>query len=132
MLRYDRRRGAFEEGPTMRTVPESYQERMTTAEVEVHPSGRFVYVSNRGHNSIAVLRIDQSSGSLTLVETFALGGNSPRSFNIDPTGGYLIAMLQRSHFILPLRIDSATGKLSLAGDRITLPAPVCARFLEVG
>jgi 6-phosphogluconolactonase len=132
LLRYDRRRGVFEEGPTARTVPDSYQERMTTAEVEAHPGGRFVYVSNRGHNSIAVLRVDESNGSLTLVEAFSLGGNAPRSFNIDPTGGYLMAMLQRSHFVLPLRIDSATGKLSPAGDRIPLPAPVCAKFLQVG
>jgi 6-phosphogluconolactonase len=132
MLRYDRRRGVFEEGPTARTVPDSYQERMTTAEVEVHPGGRFVYVSNRGHNSIAVLKIGQPSGALSLVETFPLGGNGPRSFNIDPTGGYLIALLQRSNFILPLRIDPDTGKLSRAGDQIALPAPVCAKFLEVG
>jgi 6-phosphogluconolactonase len=132
MLRYDGRRGAFEEGPTARTVPESYRERMTTAEIETHPSGRFVYVSNRGHNSIAVLKIDEASGAPTLVETFPLGGSTPRSFNIDPTGGYLIAMLQRSNLIVPLQIDSATGKLSRAGDDIALPIPVCAKFLELG
>lgn len=132
MLRYDRRRGAFDEGPTARTVPDSYRERMTTAEVELHPGSRFVYVSNRGHNSIAVLKIDPSNGSLTLVEPFPLGGSTPRSFNIDPTGGYVIAMLQRSNFVLPLRVDADTGKLSRAGDPIPLPAPVCAKFLEVG
>ena len=132
MLRYDGRRGVFEEGPTARTVPESYQQRMTTAETEVHPGGRFVYVSNRGHNSIAVMKIEEANGALSLVEAFPLGGNGPRSFNIDPTGGYLIALLQRSNFIVPLRIDSETGKLSRAGDNIALPAPVCAKFLELG
>ena len=131
MLRYDGRRGVFEEGPTARTVPESYRERMTTAEIETHPAGRFVYVSNRGHNSIAVFEIDPANGALSLVETFPLGGNGPRSFNIDPTGGYLIAMLQRSNFIVPLRIDPETGKLSRAGDQISLPVPVCAKFLEI-
>ena len=95
MLRYDAQRGAFEEGPTARTVPESYRERMTCAEVEVHPSGEFVYVSNRGHNSIAAMRIDQSTGAPSLIEAFPLGGNNPRSFNIDPTGGYLFAHAAR-------------------------------------
>ena len=116
----------------MRTVPESDQTRGTSAETEVHPAGRFVYVSNRGHNSIAVMKIDQANGALSLVEAFPLGGNGPRSFNIDPTGGYLIALLQRSNFIVPLRIDAETGKLSHAGDNIALPAPVCAKFLELG
>lgn len=132
MLRYDARRGAFEEGPTGRTVPESYRERMTCAEVEVHPGGKFVYVSNRGHNSIAVMSIDQSTGAPSLIEAFPLEGNNPRSFNIDPTGGYLFAMLQRSHAIVPLRIDPQTGKLSRSGENVPLSAPVCAKFVEVG
>jgi 6-phosphogluconolactonase len=79
-----------------------------------------------------VLRIDQANGALTLVEAFPLGGNGPRSFNIDPTGRYLIALLQRSNLILPLGIDPETGKLLRAGDPIALPSPVCAKFLEVG
>jgi 6-phosphogluconolactonase len=131
MLRYDAQRGAFEEGPTGRTVPESYRERITCAEVEVHPSGEFVYVSNRGHNSIAAMRIDQSTGAPSLTETFLLGGNNPRSFNIDPTGGYLFALLQRSNAIVPLRIDPQTGKISKSAENIPLSAPVCAKFVEV-
>ena len=91
MLRYDARRGIFEEGPTARTVPEGDQQRVTPAECEVHPNGNFVYVSNRGHNSIAVMKIDQATGAPTLVEAFAPGGASPRSFNIDPTGRLLVA-----------------------------------------
>jgi 6-phosphogluconolactonase len=131
MLRYDARRGAFEEGPTARTVPESYRERMTCAEVEVHPSGEFVYVSNRGHNSIAVMSIDKSTGAPSLIEVFPLNGKNPRSFNIDPAGGYLFAMLQGSHAIIPLRIDPRTGKLSRSGENLPLSAPVCAKFVEV-
>jgi 6-phosphogluconolactonase len=132
MLRYDAGRGAFEEGPTARTVPESYRARMTCAEVEVHPSGEFVYVSNRGHNSIAVMSIDQSSGAPSLIEAFPLDGKNPRSFNIDPTGGYLFAMLEGSHAIVPLRIDLQTGKLSKSGENIPLSAPVCAKFVAIG
>jgi 6-phosphogluconolactonase len=131
MLRYDARRGIFEEGPTGRTVPESYRQRMTCAEVEVHPSGRFVYVSNRGHNSIAAMSIDRSTGAPTLIEAFPLDGENPRSFNLDPTGGYLFAMMQRSNAILPLRIDPQTGRLSKSADKIPLPAPVCLKFAEL-
>jgi 6-phosphogluconolactonase len=97
----------------------------------VHPSGEFVYVSNRGHNSIAAMRIDQSTGAPSLTETFLLGGNNPRSFNIDPTGGYLFALLQRSNAIVPLRIDPQTGKISKSAENIPLSAPVCAKFVEV-
>jgi 6-phosphogluconolactonase len=131
MLRYDAQRGAFEEGPTGRTVPESYRERMTCAEVEVHPSGEFVYVSNRGHNSIAAMSIDQATGAPSLIQAFPLDGKNPRSFNIDPTGRYLLAMLQGSHAIVPLRIDPETGKLSTYGDNIPFSAPVCAKFVEI-
>lgn len=131
MLRYDARRGAFEEGPTGRTVPESYREPMTCAEVEVHPSGEFVYVSNRGHNSIAAMKIDPASGAPSLIEAFPLGGSNPRSFNIDPSGTYLLAMLQKANAIIPLRIDRRTGKLSRYAENISLPAPVCAKFVPI-
>jgi 6-phosphogluconolactonase len=130
-LRYDAGSGAFAEGLTARTVPESYRERMTCAEVEVHPSGKFVYVSNRGHNSIAVMSIDPSTGAPALIEAFPLGGSNPRSFNIDPTGQYLFAMLQRVNAIVPLRIDPRTGKLSKSGENIPLSAPVCAKFVAI-
>ncbi len=130
MLRYDAQRGVFEEGPTARTVPESYRERMTCAEVEAHPDGRFVYVSNRGHNSIAAMSVDQSTGAPSLIEAFPLDGKNPRSFNIDPSGRYLFAMLQSSHAIVPLRIDPETGKLSRYGENIPLSAPVCLKFVE--
>jgi 6-phosphogluconolactonase len=90
-----------------------------------------VYVSNRGHNSIAVMSIDPSTGTPSLIEAFPLGGNNPRSFNIDPTGKHLFAMLQRSNAIVPLRINSQTGRLSRSGDNIALSAPVCAKFVEI-
>ena len=131
LLRYDAQRGIFEEGVTARTVPDSYRERMTCAEVEVHPSGNFVYVSNRGHDSIAVMSIDPVTGVPSLLETFPLGGSNPRSFNIAPDGGYLFAMLQRANAIIPLRIDPRTGKLSRFSDNISLSAPVCAKFVAI-
>jgi len=130
MLRYDSKSGVFEEGAVTRTVPKEATGRVSPAEAVLHPSGKFVFVSNRGHDSIAVLRIDPSDGSLELMEAFQPGGNGPRSFNVDPTGKWVFALMQRSNIIVPLRFDGA-GKLSVAGERITLPVPVCAKFVAL-
>jgi 6-phosphogluconolactonase len=131
MLRFDAARGVLEEGPVAASVPADYKGRTSPAECVVHPSGRFVYESNRGHNSIAVFRVDPGDGTLTLVESFPPGGETPRSFSIDPTGAFLIAMMQRSGTMIPLRIDPQTGKLAAAGDTLKLPVPVCAEFLLI-
>jgi 6-phosphogluconolactonase len=130
LLRYEGRSGVLEEGPTAASVPQNYTRRVSTAECVVHPSGKFVYVSNRGHNSITAFRIDPHSGTLTLVQTFLPGGETPRSFAIDPTGRFLIAMMQRSNSIVPLRIDARSGQLSSNGDLLSLPSPVCAVFAK--
>jgi 6-phosphogluconolactonase len=129
MLRFDAAHGTLEEGPVAASLPADYKGRVSPAECVVHPSGRFVYESNRGHNSIAVFRVDSSDGTLTLVETFLPGGETPRSFAIDPTGAFLIAMMQRTGTIIPLRIDPESGKLAAAGDTLKLPFPVCAEFV---
>lgn len=128
MLHYDRNRGVLKEGPVSATVPPDYKGRGSTAECAVHPSGKFVYLSNRGHNSIAIFKINPNNGTLTFVETFLPGGETPRSFAIDPMGRFLIAMMQRSDTIVPLRIDQRSGKLFQNAGRLTLPSPVCAVF----
>jgi 6-phosphogluconolactonase len=127
MLRYERGGGVLEEVGVTRTVPAEFTGRAIPAEAVMHPSGRYVLISNRGHESIAVLRIHPGDGSLTLVEAFQPGGAGARSFNVDPTGQWLFALMQRSNQIFPLRFDA--GKLSRAGDPIALPAPVCAKFV---
>jgi 6-phosphogluconolactonase len=129
MLHFDAARGVLEEGPVAASVPADYKGRTSPAECAVHPSGKFVYESNRGHNSIAAFRVNPDDGTLTLIECFVPGGETPRSFAIDPSGAFLIAMMQRSGTIVPLRIDQQTGKLSPAGDPLKLPLPVCAEFL---
>jgi 6-phosphogluconolactonase len=131
MLRYDAARGVLEEGPVAASVPADYKGRTSPAECVVHPSGKFVYESNRGHNSIAVFRVDSGDGSLTLIESFVPGGATPRSFAIDPSGRFLIAMMQRSGTIVPLRIDPKTGRLAPNEDPLKLPVPVCAEFLAI-
>jgi 6-phosphogluconolactonase len=132
MLRYDGARGVLEEGPVAASVPQNFSGRVSPAECVVHPSGRFVYESNRGHNSIAIFQVKPEDGTLTLVDTFLPGGETPRSFTIDPTGRFLIAMMQRSNSIVPLQIDLRSGKLSPNGDKLSLPKPVCALFTRLG
>jgi 6-phosphogluconolactonase len=132
MLRYDAARGALEEGPVAASVPSEYKGRTSPAECVVHPSGKLVYESNRGHNSIAGFRVSPGDGTLTLIESFVPGGETPRSFAIDPTGAFLIVMMQRSGTIIPLRIDQQTGKLEATGETLKLAVPVCAQFWTLG
>jgi 6-phosphogluconolactonase len=131
VLSYDPDRGAFREAGVTRTIPDEITGRVSPAEAVMHPTGAFVYLSNRGHDSIAVLKIDRSDGSLTLVEARQPGGSGPRSFNIDPTGNWLFALMQRSNSIVPLRIDGKTGRLTRSGDILSLPSPVCAKFVQL-
>jgi 6-phosphogluconolactonase len=102
----------------------------STAEVLVHASGRFLYGSNRGQDSISVFTIDQGSGRLGFVETVPTGGSTPRGFGIDPSGAYLIAGNQRSDSVVVFRIDRSTGRLTATGSRIDVGAPVSVKFVR--
>ena len=99
--------------------------------VQVAPSGRFLYGSNRGHNSIAVFAIDPAKGTLTAIEQTPTGGKWPRNFNIDPTGAYLFAANEQSNDIFLFRIDPATGKLTPTGKKLEVSKPVCIKFMPV-
>ena len=101
----------------------------STAEVLVHPSGKFLYGSNRGHDSITVFGIDEKSGRLTFVETQPTQGSTPRGFGIDPTGAYLIAGNQRSDSVIVFRINGETGRLTPTGSKIDVGAPVSVKFV---
>jgi 6-phosphogluconolactonase len=102
------------------------------ADVQVHPSGRFLYGSTRGHDSIVVFAIDQTSGMLTLVQNEPTGGQTPRGFGIDPSGAYLLAANQRSDSVVVFRIDPQTGRLTSTGTKIEVGAPVCVKFVTSG
>jgi 6-phosphogluconolactonase len=98
----------------------------------MHPSGRFVYGSTRGHDSIVVFAVDQTSGMLTLVQNEATRGQTPRGFGIDPSGAYLLAANQRSDSVVVFRIDPQTGRLTSTGKKIDVGAPVCVKFVTSG
>lgn len=102
-----------------------------TAEVRVHPNGKLVYVSNRGHDSIAVFGVNAATGRLTPIECEPTRGRTPRHFGISPCGGYLLAANQKSNSIVIFRIDSASGKLESTGLKVEAPTPVCVQFPQM-
>jgi len=129
---YDAQRGALEELQTVSTLPDgqSVLPAYSTAEVLVHPSGKFVYGSNRGHDTIVVFAI-AADGKLTYVEHQPTQGKTPRNFAMDPTGAYLLAENQGSDTVVVFRIDAQTGRLTATGQVVNVPAPVCAKFMPV-
>jgi len=113
---------------TVPTLPEDFAGNNTTADIHVHPSGRFLYGSNRGHDSIVVYAIDED-GALSYVDTTPSGGQTPRNFALDPTGKWLLAAHQNTDNVVVFSIDAGTGKLSPTGIEISVPMPVCVKFL---
>jgi 6-phosphogluconolactonase len=94
----------------------------------VSSSGRFLYASNRGHDTVAVFQVDASSGQLTAIQQVSTGGSWPRNFALDPTGRFLLVANERSHSILSFRVDTETGRLTPTGEKAEIPSPVCIRF----
>jgi len=128
---YDAPRGALSEIQTIPTLPADFKGDNTTAQVLVHPAGKFVYGSNRGHDSIAIFAVDQTTGRLTLIGFQLTQGKNPRNFQIDPTGQYLLAANQSSNNVVVFSIDQNTGQLKPTGCVVDVNAPVCVKFLPV-
>jgi 6-phosphogluconolactonase len=125
---YDVEPGSLSETQTVSTLPIGYSGKSFCAEVQVAPSGRFLYGSNRGHDSIVVYSIDQATGRLSLVEHASTLGKRPRNFAIDPSGRILLVANQDSDNVVSFAIDAASGKLSPTGHVVEIPAPVCVSF----
>lgn len=128
---YDEAQGTLNQVQSISTLPEGFSERSHTADLHVHPSGNFLYCSNRGHDSIAMFRIDQRSGQLTFLGTEPTQGNTPRNFAINPEGTLLLAANQNSSNVSAYTIDQTTGKLTPTGALSTVPTPVCLKFARV-
>jgi len=126
---YQPQAGTLHEIQTVSTLPADYKGENDTAEIQVHPSGKFVYGSNRGHDSIAVFAVDPKAGTLKLVENVATQGKTPRGFSIDPTGQYLIAANQQSKNMVVFRIDQTSGRLKPTGQVLDALAPVAVVFV---
>jgi 6-phosphogluconolactonase len=129
---YDPDRGTLSEIQTISTLPEGVKDKnLSTAEVQVHPSGRFLYGSNRGHHSIAIFAIDPATGRLRAVGHQSTQGRTPRNFGIDPTGTFLIAANQDSGTLVVFKIDPQTGALAPTGHTAEVPKPVCVKFVPI-
>jgi 6-phosphogluconolactonase len=126
---YDASNGALKELQTLSTLPASWKGANTTAEIVMHPSGKYLFASNRGHNSVVSFNIDPAKGTLTWVEAQGTGGATPRHFGIDAAGKYMAIANQGSNTVLGSRIDTRNGRLKPSGIFADAPTPVCVKFL---
>lgn len=125
---HDQVQGNLKEVQTVPTLPKDFTGANTSADIHVSPDGRFLYCSNRGHDSIAAFKIDPRNGKLTFIAHESTGGKTPRNFAIDPTGAFLLAANQNSDNIVTFRLDPKTGRLSATDHVVEVPSPVCLKF----
>jgi 6-phosphogluconolactonase len=126
---YDAAKGALKELQTLSTLPAGFSGYNTSADIHVSPSGKFLYGSNRGHDSIVIYAIDEASGLLTYIGNISSGGKTPRNFAIDPTGTYMLVANQDSSNIVTYRIDATAGTLQAAGPVTQVNMPVCVKIV---
>lgn len=128
-MTYDADKGVLTPIQTISTLPAGHKGENTTAEIVVHPSGKFLYGSNRGHNSIAIFAIDEKTGKLTASGHQGEGIQTPRNFNLDPTGKFMLVANQDGDSILVFRINEGNGALQATGAKVEVGKPVCVEFM---
>jgi 6-phosphogluconolactonase len=128
-LAFDGTAGRLAEFQTVSTLPEYFDGPNSVAEIGMHPSGKWIYVSNRGHDSVVLFTVDQATGRLTYVEEQGTGGRKPRHFGIEPSAKHLAIGNQDSDTVLVCRIDAGNGRLKPSGVFASAPSPVCVKFL---
>ncbi len=129
---YDAAKGGLTALQSLSTLPEGYTGDNSCAEVQVAPSGRFLYGSNRGHDSIVIYAIDAAKGTLTLVGHESTRGHIPRNFCISPDGGLIAVVNQDTDDLYMFRVDPSSGKLTPVGHRVEVGTPVCVKFMRSG
>lgn len=130
VLSYNEEDGSFEHVQTIAAIPSDFTENSQGSAIHVSSDGRFVYAGNRGHDSIAVFKVDETNNQLELVEYAGTGGNWPRDFVLDPSENFIIATNEESHNAVLYKRDPETGKLTDTGSSIHVPEPVCVKFLN--
>ena len=126
---YDASQGTLTEIQTLPTLPKDFSGYSSCAEVQMHPSGKFLYGSNRGHNSIVIYGVDPSNGELSLIGHESTRGKIPRNFEVHPSGEFLAAANQDSDNVVMFRIDPHTGELTPTGKIVEAGTPICVRFM---
>ena len=130
VLRCDQETGALTAMQTLSTLPAGWSGENFPADIHVAPSGRTLYLSNRGHNSIAMFSIAAGTGMLALQQVMSTGGDWPRNFSLDPTGRWLLVANQRSGSVVVFARDAESGRLTPTSQRLELPSPVCLHFQD--
>jgi 6-phosphogluconolactonase len=128
---YDAQSGAMTMVGTVSTLPDDFTGSNTTAEIRVHPSGRYLYASNRGHNSLALFAIDETTGAVTRKSNFPTHGQTPRCFAITPGGRYLLAANQDANNVVVFEVNDSTGELNGTGATLNVGMPVCVDYLAI-
>jgi 6-phosphogluconolactonase len=126
---FDTKKGTLKQVNSLSTLPPEFSGRNDVAELAVHPSGKFLYVSNRGMDSIALFAIDTKSGRLTPMGGVPTGGKEPRHFALDPAGNFMFVENQLSDTIVVFHVDANSGQLTPTGDTLSVPSPVCLKFV---
>ncbi|HEV2945856.1 MAG TPA: lactonase family protein [Gemmataceae bacterium] len=129
---YDADKGTLKPMQTVSTLPQGFAGDTTCAEVQVHPSGKFLYGSNRGHNSIAIFTVDEKTGRLAPAGHQTQDIKIPRNFVIDPTGNFCLVANQDGNSIVVFRVDPKTGQLTPTGQKVEVPMPVCIKVMQIG
>ena len=129
---WDSNRGVLTQYEAVSTLPKDFTGKSTCAEILMHPSGKFIYATNRGANSVAVFSVEAKTGRLTLIQNIPTQGKTPRNCDFDPTGRWLLVSNQDSSNAVVFSIDPNTGRLTQVGEPVKVPAPFCERFLPVG
>lgn len=128
---YDAKTGTMTAKQTIPTVPQAELDKelfKSASEIRVHPSGRFVYSANRGHDTITAFRVDQESGKLSVIEVENVRGATPRNFNLDPSGRWMLAAGQDSHTLASFVVNQETGELTYNRSNVTAPSAICVLF----
>jgi 6-phosphogluconolactonase len=128
-FRWDPEKGTLTELQTISTLPADFKGFNTCAEIQVHPNGKFLYGTNRGHNSLAAFAIDIDTGRLTFIECASTRGKMPRNFTFDPGGKWILLSNHDSDNAVVFRVDDRTGRPDLTGQPVEVPNPFCLRFL---
>lgn len=131
VLAYSEADGAVREIQTISTLPAGYAGKNSTGQLQVDKTGKFLYASNRGHDSIAVFAIDAAKGTLTPIEFVPIGGMTPRDFSLDPTGRWLFVANQSSNTLTLFHVDQKSGRLTSAGAPLDVPEPACVVFARI-
>lgn len=125
----DFRAGIYRHLQTASSLPEGYDGEKWAADVHVHPNGRWIFASNRAHDSLAMFAIDPETGTVILLGTVPSGGKTPRNFALDPSGKWLLAANQDSDNLVVFALDPTSGRLTPTGSETAIPAPVCVKFV---